>query len=285
MSPILRDDEISLRQTKTFMNLSNIKMVVTDMDGTLLNTNHEVSDRFFDIFQLLKSKGILFVAASGRQYNSIVDKLNPIKDDIIVVAENGGFVMQQQQEFLSTLLPPKDIDTTLKILANHTDMYPVLCGKHTAYLTGKSTVFVEKLKEYYTEFELVDQLNTVSSEIVKIAIYHFENSERYIYPHVKHLEGALQVKISGTNWVDISSANANKGFALQKIMNAHNVKSDEVMVFGDYNNDLEMLALSDFSFSMENAHHNVKKLARYQTESNDNFGVELLLEELYSQLK
>jgi len=266
------------------MDLSKIKLVVTDMDGTLLNSNHEVSKRFFTIFSALQSKDILFVAASGRQYNSIVDKLAPIKNQIIVVAENGGYVKQQDKELLTTPLPLNYVTETLKILRDFPDMHPVLCGKNTAYLTGKSDAFVGKLKEYYSEFDVVTALENVSAEIIKVAIYHFNSSEHFIYPHVKHLENKLQVKISGSNWVDISSPNANKGFAIQELMNHHNVMRDELMVFGDYNNDLEMLALTDFSFAMENAHDMVKKTANHQTESNDNFGVEMVLEKLYSQL-
>lgn len=267
------------------MDLSKIKMVVSDMDGTLLNSNHEVSDRFFKVFKILKSKGILFVAASGRQYNSIINKLHPIKNDIVVIAENGGFVMQQEKELLSTPLPTTHIKRTLEILGGFPEMHPVLCGKQTAYITGKSSVFVDKLREYYTEFDVVDTLENVTTEIIKIAIYHFESSEHFIYPHVKSLEQELKVKISGTNWVDISSVNAHKGFALEKVMKAHHINTDEVLVFGDYNNDLEMLALSDFSFAMENAHLNVKNISKYQTASNDDFGVEVVLEKLISQLE
>lgn len=64
------------------------------MDGTLLNSDHEASDRFFELFEQLRKKDILFAAASGRQYNSIVEKLHSIKDDIIVIAENGGIAIQ-----------------------------------------------------------------------------------------------------------------------------------------------------------------------------------------------
>ncbi len=88
------------------------------------------------------------------------------------------------------------------------------------------------------------------------------------------------MKVSGQNWVDISSPNAHKGFALQKLQELYNITPAETMVFGDYNNDLEMLALSDFSFAMENAHPNVKEVAKYQTVSNDDFGVERVLEQL-----
>ncbi|HAI42908.1 MAG TPA: Cof-type HAD-IIB family hydrolase, partial [Maribacter sp.] len=62
------------------MDLSKIKMVVSDMDGTLLNSNHQVSEQFFELFKELQSRDITFVAASGRPYNSIIDKLAPIKD-------------------------------------------------------------------------------------------------------------------------------------------------------------------------------------------------------------
>ena len=52
------------------------------------------------------------------------------------------------------------------------------------------------------------------------------------------------------------------------------------MVFGDYNNDLEMLALGKFSFAMANAHPTVKKMANYHTLSNDELGVEVILKKL-----
>lgn len=262
------------------MDFSKIKMVVTDMDGTLLNSNHEVSDLFFELFERLKQKGILFAAASGRQYDSIVDKLQPIKDDIIVIAENGGFAKHREEELVATLLPEEAKNRILDLLQDLVGIHPVLCGKHHAHIMSGAPEFVEKLQEYYAAFTQLDDLKAYHGDIVKIAIYHFENSEKFIYPAVKHLQGELQVKISGAHWVDISSRNANKGYALQKVLDAHKIKPSELMVFGDYNNDLEMLALADFSFAMENAHPNVKKAARYQTLSNDAYGVERILEEL-----
>ena len=63
-------------------------------------------------------------------------------------------------------------------------------------------------------------------------------------------------------------------------MNEFQIASNEIMVFGDYNNDLEMLELSDYSFAMANAHPNVLKTAKYTTHSNDDFGVERILEKL-----
>ncbi len=262
------------------MDLSKIKMVVTDMDGTLLNSNHEVSDRFFTLFDDLKKRDILFVAASGRQYHSIVEKLHPIKNDIIVIAENGGFAVQDGQEIVATPLPNQTKNEVITILEKIKNIHPVLCGKNSAYILGNSSLFQKKLQEYYANFQILDNLTDYDGEILKIAIYHFESSEKYIYPKVSFLEQDLQVKISGTNWVDISSKNANKGFALKKVMEQNHIKPEELLVFGDYNNDLEMLALTPNSVAMANAHPNVLKAANYSTNSNDDFGVEVILEKL-----
>lgn len=262
------------------MDLSKIKLVVTDMDGTLLNSKHEVSDTFFDLFHQLKERNILFAAASGRQYNSIVDKLNPIKDNIIVIAENGGFAMQNGKELISTPLDNNSKNEVLQILETVENVHPVLCGKDNAFLLGNSQAFVAKLREYYSDFEILNDLKAFEGEILKIAIYHFESSEKYIYPAVKHLENKLKVKVSGENWVDISSPNAHKGFALQAVQELNNIDRSETLVFGDYNNDLEMMALADFSFAMANAHPNVIAAAKYMTASNDEGGVEAILKKL-----
>ncbi|KQC29513.1 HAD family hydrolase [Flagellimonas eckloniae] len=262
------------------MDLSKIKMVVTDMDGTLLNSNHQVSNRFFEIFEELKRKNIQFVAASGRQYHSMVDKLRTIQDDVIFVAENGALVKKQEEVLLTTPISRNNIDPILELFASEEDIHPILCSKDIAFLHTSSTKCLGSLSEFFSKYKIVENLSLVDDEILKIAIYHFENAEEYIYPSVRHLEDSLKVKNSGSNWVDISHKNAHKGYAMEKLMQTYGVASDEIMVFGDYNNDLEMLRLSEYSFAMANAHPNVKKVSKFETSSNNDFGVERILEKL-----
>jgi Cof subfamily protein (haloacid dehalogenase superfamily) len=262
------------------MDLSRIKLIVTDMDGTLLNSRHEVSPLFFELFRELKRKDMLFAAASGRQYNSIVDKLYSIRKDIIIIAENGGFAMQNGTEIVSTPLERGIRNRALEVLDGVSGIHPVLCGKQKAYLDEASSGFVGKLKEYYTDYEVLPDLKAHQGEIMKIAVYHPESSEKYIYPAVAQFEDELKVKVSGEFWVDLSHKNAHKGYALEKIQQQYNIGPAETLVFGDYNNDLEMMALSEYSVAMANAHPNILKAARYTTSSNDAFGVERVLEML-----
>jgi Cof subfamily protein (haloacid dehalogenase superfamily) len=266
------------------MDLSKVKLVVTDMDGTLLNTAHEVSPYFFELYHALKAKGIHFAAASGRQHNSIAEKLAPIKDEIFIIAENGGFVTDKGKEILSTPLQPEIKNRILDVVTRIEGAKPVLCGKDNAYVLESHADFQEKLKEYYTHFELLPDLKTFEGTVMKIAVFHFDSSETFLYPAVKAFESELKVKVSGANWLDLSHPDAHKGFALSRIQRAYKISREETMVFGDYNNDLEMLGQASFSFAMANAHPNILRAARYTTLSNNEMGVERILEQLLSQL-
>ena len=263
------------------MDFSKVKLVVTDMDGTLLNSKSEVSDRFFEVYHQLKKHNIQFIAASGRQYFSIADRFEDIKDEITIVAENGAFAKHGNQELFTSALPFEYISRTINILRNLNNVFIVLCGKNSAYIETKDKQFINMFKNYYSEYRLVDDLTKITEDtFFKIAAYHFDCSETHIYPDVKLLENDLQVIISGKNWLDISHNNANKGFALKMLQNKLGITKEETMVFGDYNNDLKMLALADFSYAMENAHPNVINISNYQTKSNDEQGVEMVLEQL-----
>ena len=250
------------------------------MDGTLLNSKHEVSRLFFEQFQELKQRNIQFVAASGRQYHSMAAKLHEIKDDITFISENGALVKKGSQELSVTPLDASLVNELLQLVGSIDSAYAMLCGKYTSYFDGKSKAFLNQLKEYYSHYEIVDDYASVTEDIVKVAVYHAISAEDYIYPKTKHLEEKVKVKVSGKNWVDLNHVQANKGHALQKVMDTQGVNADEILVFGDYNNDLEMLALAKYSFAMANAHPNVKRTANFETKSNDHHGVEHILAKL-----
>ncbi len=268
------------------MDLSKVKLVVTDMDGTLLNSKSQVSNRFFKLYKQLKKHNIHFVAASGRQYHSISKKLEPIKNEITIIAENGGFVRHENKTLLTTSIPTDKIHKIIPVLRNIKDAFIVLCGKNNAYIETRNPKFISLFSEYYYKYSTVDDLTKVTGDtFLKIAIYHFKSSETYIYPIVKHLENEILIKVSGQHWVDISHFDANKGFALNLLQRKLNITKEETLVFGDYNNDIEMLKLAYFSYAMENAHPDVKKIARFETKSNDDNGVEFILDQLIEKVK
>lgn len=264
------------------MDLSKVKLVISDMDGTLLNSKHEVNPLFFEQFKKLQENNIQFVAASGRQYDSIVDKLGAIENEITIVAENGAYIVRDGKTLFMNDIPRKNILEFVPIIEPISGINMVVCGKKSAYILNNSTPeFVHTITEFYSNFTAIDSFKYLPEDhFFKIALCHYEGSEKNIYPHVKQLEADWQVKISGEQWIDISQKSAHKGNAITKLQTELGISPAETMAFGDYNNDIEMLRLADFSFAMANAHPNVKEVANYSTTSNDEYGVGSVLEQL-----
>ncbi|GAL72795.1 HAD family hydrolase [Jejuia pallidilutea] len=183
------------------MNLSQVKLVVTDMDGTLLNTQHEVSSLFYHLFEKLKQHNIIFVAASGRPYYGMVDKLSSIKNHMIIVAENGGLAIQGNSVFLSNPIKPKNLLRIITIINTIDNTHPVFCTRHKAYVMSKSKPLLNLLQEYYKNYELIDTPEIIEDEVYKVALFHEESSEKYVYPSVKVLEKDFKVKLSATHWL------------------------------------------------------------------------------------
>lgn len=263
------------------MDLSQIKLIACDMDGTLLNSQGEVSTLFFDLFEELQELGVTFTAASGRQYYSIIDKLDAIKDDIYVIAENGALTMYKEQELQTTDIDRKTylelLDATNKLEGSQV----ILCGRKKGYIKDYGKEFIEMFSEFYGRYEIVSDLAEVTDDqYLKIAICNQKGAEEYVYPALQYLEDRLKVKVSGEIWVDLSHNDANKGNALRKLQNQLSITPDQTMVFGDYNNDLEMMQQATYSFAMQNAHPNVKAVANYTTKSNNENGVEYMLKQM-----
>jgi len=249
------------------------------MDGTLLNSKEEASSLFFEQFEKLQELGIHFLAASGRQHDSIAHKLNPIKNQITIAGENGGVVKRNGQVLLLQTIDPKKIIKIIPALRNIKDVFIILCGEHKAFIESTNPKLIEMFQEYYGTHEIVKDLTTVPNQtaILKIALYHPESSEKFIFPEVQKFENDFLLKISGKNWLDISESKSNKGTAVKFLQNKMNITPEETMVFGDYLNDLEMLKAAHFSYAMKNAHPNIIKAANFITENNNDFGVEKVL--------
>ena len=137
------------------------------------------------------------------------------------------------------------------------------------------TEFNENADMYYARCERVDDLLEAAKRdrICKIAIFDTEDAQINTYMHVKHLNDSFKVSLSGHQWVDIMYPTVNKGEAMRLIQKKYNISYDETMAFGDYLNDYEKMQTCYYSYAMENAHEDLKKVARFITKSNDESGV------------
>jgi len=263
------------------MSHRNVKFIATDMDGTFLNQNGEFDPEFFEIHPKLAERDILFAAASGRQYYSLLDSFSDIHDQVMFIAENGTLVMYKGEELFSRPLDPKAIEGLITLARSIDGAHVVLCGKRSAYIETLDDRAREEVYKYYHRCEEVEDLLAVEDDYLKVAICHFDGSEKHIYPVLNPVFGDSQkVVVSGHIWLDVMHPEASKGAALKQLQQKLGISYEETMSFGDYFNDVEMLQESYYSYAVENAHEGVKKYARFIAPSNQDNGVLTVLKEL-----
>ena len=253
-----------------------IKLIMSDMDGTLLDENGQLPAGFDDIIRQLRERGVLFAPCSGRQYYSLLETFKDYQDAFLFMAENGTMVRFQGKEVFSCVMSRRLGEKALQATQDIPGVYEVFCGKQDAYVlrSKMKEAFAAELRKYYTHTRIVDSFAQIDDEMIKAAFFDERGraSER-IYPHLKPYRGPFQVAISSDYWVDMMRFDINKGIAIQQVQKKLHITPMECAAFGDYMNDAEMMSSVYYSFAMENAHPKIKELARFKTASNAEHGV------------
>jgi len=266
------------------MNLENIKLIVSDMDGTLLRSNHELSPEFSAVHQQLIAHNIHFVPASGRQFFSITSYFEEQQEEMAIIAENGTYVTFQGNEVFVDELDREVVKDIILESRKIEGANLVLAGKNAAYVESKDSDFLAFFQNFYAKNVQVEDLLAIEDEqFIKVAIHHAGGSAAHLYPKFKRFEEHnLNVVISGEVWMDMMNNGTHKGKALTELQHQLNITPEETMVFGDYMNDIEMLKLAKYSFAMKNAHPLVKEIANYEAPSNDEDGVIQIIKQLFN---
>ena len=251
-----------------------VKLILSDMDGTLVDDEGRLPKDFDEVMEQLKERGVLFAPASGRQYFSLLKTFEKYADDFVFLAENGTVVMYQGKELFSM---PMDKEKAFEVLDAAQADFPVFCGKHGAYVLRSHArpEFVDELMKYYTSYTLVDDFREIVDDVpVKVALYDYNGrAKENILPSVQQFDGPLQVVRSSDWWIDVMSVGLSKGVAVQAVQKLWKLSPEECAAFGDYMNDAEMMDAVYYSYAMENAHPKIKERARFSTKSNAEAGV------------
>lgn len=261
--------------------VADIRMVVTDMDGTLLTSDHTIPESFWPVLELMRLREILLVPASGRQYSAIAH-LFPDHTGIAFIAENGSYVRVGGEIVSTTTLHQDavaDVVHTVRSL-NDPNVGTVVCGINSAYIERSDAPFVEQVNRYFRKLKIVENLDDVNDSVLKMALFSFDDIAQTVYPHLSALATSPQVVVSAEHWIDIIDPHVNKGVGVRTIQEMMGVPREQTAVFGDYLNDVQMLDDAAYSFAMANARAEVKERARYVARSNDDAGVVVALRQL-----
>lgn len=267
---------------------ADVRLVVADMDGTLLDEHSAIPDSLWPVLRRLRDRGITFAPASGRQYATLAHQFERALDGMVIIAENGSYVLRNGIEVSSITLDRALVMEAIDVLRDYNarggNIGIVLCGKRSAYIERVDDPFTEQVRDYYLALQEVDDLTAVKDAFLKFAIYDFGDPVTGTAAELARFQDRANVVVSAAHWVDVMAPGANKGAAVQSLQHRLGVSREQTVAFGDYLNDLELIDAAGQSYAMANAHPDIIAHARFLAPSNTEHGVITVLDEILSRL-
>ncbi len=252
-----------------------VKLIATDMDGTLLDDKKNLPYNFKEMLEETEKLGIKFVIASGRSYSALTYLFGDMCKKIDFICDNGAYVVLDGKPHEPSIIPSEAVKEIIRTCEEVGNTSPVLCGeKGIYYHKSAKKQFEEEVNNFYVQFQTVDNLYDIDDNIFKIAICDLLNPLNNCYAVLNKRFGEnFSIQVSGALWVDIMNKGVDKGTAISKIKKKLNITSSEVMAFGDYYNDISMLKEAEYSYTMANACEDMHKYSNYKALSNNENGV------------
>lgn len=261
-----------------------IKLVVSDMDGTFLNSNGTFNHAYYQQVQaLMKQQNVLFAACTGKQCERVEELFGPeLSKDLWILGDSATRIKHNGQYIFESLLPNEtgqQIIQTLETLAS--DHIIIACTPSAAFIKATTpNTEASIVRHSYARVKTLNTFTEITEDFVKITVY---DPKSRCFENVKKLAkfaDCANIVASEAAWIDISNFNIHKGTTLNKLQQLTNIQKEETIAFGDGFNDLDLFAEAGLSFATRNAFAEVKAQADFITKTNDENGVLVAVEKL-----
>lgn len=259
-----------------------MKIIFSDMDGTLLNSSHHISSYTKEVLTEVNKLGNKIVLASGRAYDAMKLILDTLPFSPLTATLNGGYILDENHNLIFS--SPMAKNTLLSLEENISMIgldYFFFTGEHWGSATdnaySRKECLITKCEEIIRPLHEVCQKNDVEKVI---AVGEPEKLDKAL-DNLKVMFPSLALCKSSPNYLEINNANVNKGLAVDKVTAYFNLTPDDAIAFGDYDNDVSMLEKAGVSVAMSNGTDNAKKAAKRIGLSNDEDGVAKFLAEYF----
>lgn len=258
-----------------------IKLVASDMDGTLLDENGEVPPETFDLILALREKGIHFAASSGRRYDRLCMFFEPVKDKMDFVAANGAQVYAAGELIDREVYSHQSIKRLAKTVGKFEHLHLALFDRTKSFLLDDERAFVRECDKDLPNIERIWYLPTPDVNIIKASIYCDDGHVMdYAYALSRELGDDFVFAPSGRRWIDVMQRGVTKATGVRQVLAAHGIAAGEMMAFGDSMNDYEILRMAGASVAMGNARPAIKQIASRVIGTNAEHAVQRELERL-----
>lgn len=262
-----------------------MKMIVFDLDGTLLTSSKTISERSRTYLKGLKDGGYVTVIATGRMYESMRDVVKNF-DFVDYIITDAGATCYNAEDSKTVFANPIDVEIAKKLEQYYSDkcVYIDICTKEKIYEYTKNKIitsdyYIEVESDWNSIFEKCSDINHVSISM---------NANKYVEDVYKDLKKQfcdldiiiMQDSYCDEQWIEISKNGTSKYSAISKLANSLNINNEDIISFGDGLNDLDMIKNCGVGVALKNALPEVKELADYVTKyDHDSDGVIEFLKE------
>ena len=274
-----------------------IKLIASDMDGTLLNSDHKIPKENIELIKFAQKNGIQFVVATGRAYYEALPALNNENIKCDVISFNGGIIYDKNGNIINiTPMKLKDLYYTIEILKSLEISYQ-LYTKNTIYTNSIETditAYIDLIRAngeepneqhlrqearnrlalgYITEVNNIElYLNQENNPAIKVI--GISNDLEKLKHATELLSGNdnISVTSSGANNVEIMDKKATKGEALKIVADIHDINLRNAIAIGDNLNDQAMLDIVEYSIAMKNGNKDLQKTSKFITEKTNSEG-------------
>lgn len=286
-----------------------IQLIASDMDGTLLNSEMEISEANITAIKKAQAAGIEFVVATGRSIEEAKPILDAAKISCRFITSNGAQIFDKNGENSFTLGIDKDkLTQIIPVLRQHKIYFELFTnnGGFTENIDNRLASVAHWLKSTSPNLSEAEALATAKSHMTTLPIRQVnnfnevvENSELKVLKvfamgqrHDSALALAkqelntiagLHVTSSGANNIEVNHIDAHKGASLKKMTDMLGIAMQDVAALGDNFNDVSMLQVAGLSIAMENGEAAVKQIAKQVTVANTQNGVAHVIDNILAK--
>ena len=275
-----------------------IKLIASDMDGTLLNDDHMISEENLKAIRKAQEMGRHFTIVTGRDYGAVKSYLEECNLTCECILSNGAEYRDVNGNIIESVYMNKESVKIAFDILSEAGLCIQLMTNNGSYITNKEsdkkaiidrfklfnpTMTEEEVKKFVAKFhkergmkEIDNIYEILESNVEVLKIVTFDNDEKLIAAlkdKLRESTSDLAVASTFSNDIEISDIKAQKGLILAKTIKKMGIDKSEVIVLGDSFNDYSMFTEFENSYAMENAIPEIKEIAKYITDTNKNDGV------------
>lgn len=269
-----------------------VKLVATDLDGTLLNNGKKFDyQRFTALLDQMDARDMKLVVATGNHLDQIKQYFAPVNPArLLYISSNGAMVSDNEDILYERPVSKAQIKKVVAWNAStraEMENLIILSGAKAAYVSNHATPeIIQAVRQFYPRVEQIDKLVEVDDDILVMELIWPENAN--VKEYVKELRQTFGEELhttgSGFGSVSILAAHTDKSTGLKALSDIYGIQPDEMAAFGDNSNDLEMLRYVGHPYVMPNAeafmHERIPSTA---VADNEHDGVIATIEQLIEQ--